>query len=273
MVCTVALLGGLAPAAVFAVWRIGGWDTPRVMRAVDDLGLLSCASLAMSCAGLAARNAGGRQRWAWIFLTIGLGGWVVGMASWTWYQLAWGMDEIPVPSPVMVGLLLPIAAGAALASFPVGYAGQSQMRLVLDGVIVEGSLFLVAWAVVLGRVYADAGANRVALIVSLAFAIAYTTTSTVGVLVLARAGTRQRLTLTLLTAGLAVMALSDTTFVGLVAHHAPHREELVAVGWGRACCWWAWRRCLVCGRHRPPARVSLRRRCPRWRRCGCPMCR
>ena len=56
-VCTVALLGGLAPAAVFAVWRIGGWDTPRVMRAVDDLGLLSCASLAMSCAGLAARNA------------------------------------------------------------------------------------------------------------------------------------------------------------------------------------------------------------------------
>ena len=232
MVCTVALLGGLAPAAVFAVWRIGGWDTPRVMRAVDDLGLLSCASLAMACAGLAARNAGGRQRWAWIFLTIGLGGWVVGMASWTWYQLAWGMDEIPVPSPVMVGLLLPIAAAAALASFPVGYAGQSQMRLVLDGVIVEGSLFLVAWAVVLGRVYADAGANRVALIVSLAFAIAYTTTSTVGVLVLARAGTRQRLTLTLLTAGLAVMALSDTTFVGLLAHHAPHREELVAVGWG-----------------------------------------
>ena len=125
------------------------------------------------------RRIGGTQcgrpaRWAWIFLTIGLGGWVVGMASWTWYQLAWGMDEIPVLSPVMVGLLLPIAAAAALASFPVGYAGQSQMRLVLDGVIVEGSLFLVAWAVVLGRVYADAGANRVALIVSLAFAIAYT---------------------------------------------------------------------------------------------------
>ena len=231
-VCTVALLGGLAPAAVFAVWRIGGWDAPRAMRAVNDLGLLGCASLAMSCAGLAARKAGGRQRRAWIFLTIGLGGWVIGMASWTWYQLGRGMDEIPVPSPVMVGLLLPIAAGAALASFPVGNAGQSQVRLVLDGVIVEGSLLLMAWAVVLGRVYADAGANRVALSVALAFAIAYTTTFTVGVLVLARARTRQRLTLTLLTAGLAVMAVSDTTFVGLIAHHTPHREELVAVGWG-----------------------------------------
>ena len=55
-VCTVALLGGLAPAAVFAVWRIGGWDAPRVMRVVNDLGLLGFASLAMSCAGLAARR-------------------------------------------------------------------------------------------------------------------------------------------------------------------------------------------------------------------------
>ena len=154
-----------------------------------------------------------------------------------------------------VGFLLPIAAGVALASFPVGYAGQSQVRLVLDGLIVEGSLFLVAWAVVLGSVYADAGASHVALILALAYAVADTMTFTVGVLVLARARTRQRLTLTLLTAGLAVMAVSDTTFVGLIAHHTPHREELVAVGWGRACCCWAWRRCLACGRSPPiPAR-------------------
>ena len=231
-VFTVALAGGLAVG--FAVWRIAGWGGPRVMDAVQDLGLLGFACFATVGAGWAARKAGGRQRWAWVVLTIGLGGWVVGMAWWGYVEVVRGMHGGLFASMAALGLPLPMAGCVALVLFPVGYAGQSQVRLVLDGLIVEGSLFLVSWVLVLHRVYSDGRADRVALGVSLASAVAYTTAFTVGVLVLGRARAPQRLTVALLTAGLGVMAASQTVTVGLIANHASARAglaDLVAVGW------------------------------------------
>jgi diguanylate cyclase len=231
--CT-APVGGLALAtgAGFAVWRIAGWGGPRVMDAVQDLGLLGFASFATVCAGLAARKARGRQRRAWVFLTVGAGGWMIALVMSIYDEVGSGIDEAPFPW--VFGYLLPIAGCVALVSFPVGYEGQSQARLVLDALIVEGSVFIVAWAVVLDRVYAETRANHVTLSLSLALAVAATATFTAAVLVLARARTRQRLTLRLLTAGLALMAVSDAASVGLIAHRAYARADLLAVGWAVA---------------------------------------
>jgi diguanylate cyclase len=230
----VALAGGLALAAGagFAVWRIAGWGGPRVMDAVQGLGLLGFACFAAVCAGLAARKAQGRQRRAWAYLTVGLGGWVIAVVTSIYDAVGHGIDEAPLPW--VFGYLLPIAGCVALVSFPVGYEGQPQARLVLDALIVGGSVFMVSWAVVLGRVYAETRANHVTLSLSLALAVAASATFTTAVLVLARARTRQRLTLALLTSGLAVIAVSDSASVGLIAHHAYARADLLAVGWAVA---------------------------------------
>jgi diguanylate cyclase len=225
LACAIAVAFG----AGFAAWRIAGWGGPGVINAVNDFGLLGFASFATVCGGLAARNARGRQRQAWAFLTIGLASWTIGVGWWSYYQLGRGMDVAPHPVWAF-GLFLPVAGCLAMVSFPVGYEGQSQARLVLDGLIVEGSLFLVAWAFVLGRVYVETRADRVALTMSLAHAVADSVTFTVALLVLARARTRQRLTLTLLTVGLAVMAVSGTAFVGTIAN-SRNDHGLPAVGW------------------------------------------
>ncbi|OBA93028.1 hypothetical protein A5662_20390 [Mycobacteriaceae bacterium 1482268.1] len=214
----------------FAAWRLGGWANPRAIHAVQDLGLLAFALFAMGSAGWAARKARGHRRRAWIFLAVGLAGWAISMGWWTYHQLFLG-TEAPYQT-WLLGLLLPIAGCLALLSFPVGYEAKSQVRLVLDGLIVEGSLFLVAWPFVLSRVYAQTKDNHVALSLSLAHAFANTVTFTVAVLVLARARTRRRLTLMLLTAGLAMMTVSGTALVGTIANRGD--GELPIVGWAAA---------------------------------------
>ena len=224
LICGVAVAAG----AGFAVWRVGGWGGPWVIRAVNDFGLLGLSSFAMVCSGWAARTTRDRQRRAWVFLAVGLGGWVASVGWWTYVDLGRGMEQAPFVS-WMLGLLLPIAGCVALVSLPVGYAVRSQVRLVLDGLIVEGSLFMVSWAVVLSSVYAQTRPNHVVLNLSLAQAVADTVAFTVAVLVLARARTQQRLTLMLLTVGLALIAVSGTAFVGTV--HLSFGGALVDVGW------------------------------------------
>jgi diguanylate cyclase (GGDEF)-like protein len=231
--CAVALVGlCLASGAGFAVSSFAGLGGPRVTDGCRAIGLLIFAVFATVCAGLAAGKARGRQRRAWVFLTIGLAGEIVALAMSTHYVVERGIDEAPFPLPSVFGFLLPAVGCVALVSFPVGYEGLSQARLLLDALIVEGSTFLVAWVVVLDRVYAETRANRVALSFSVALALAAMATFTTAVLVLARARTRQRVTLTLLTAGLALMAASDT---GLVVFIASHRGiDFPVAGWAVA---------------------------------------
>jgi diguanylate cyclase (GGDEF)-like protein len=54
---------------------------------------------------------------------------------------------------------------------------------------------------------------------------------TVAVIVLARASTRQRMTLTLMTAGVVLIALSDSAFLYLTAHDAYSSASLIDLGW------------------------------------------
>jgi diguanylate cyclase (GGDEF)-like protein len=233
MACAVAIVGlCLASGAGFVVSSFAGWGGPRVADACRALGLLIFAVFATVCAGLAARTARGRQRRAWVFLTIGLAGEIVALTMSGYYVLGQGVDKPALPLPLLFAFLLPAVGCLALVSFPVGYEGLSQARLFLDALIVEGSTFLVAWVVVLDRVYDENRAKHTALSLSVALALAAMATFTTAVLVLARARTRQRLTLTLLTAGLALMAASDT---GLVVFIAGHKGiDLPVAGWAVA---------------------------------------
>ena len=223
---------GVGAGLVFVSWLIGDWGGGYATRVVDDAGLLCFAVLATACSCVAARYGRGRQRAAWAALAAGLCGWSVGEAIWCYYELWTGMEQAPFPSPADAGfLILPVGAGLALLLLPIGHSGQSRARLVLDGLIVAGSLFVVSWVSVLGSVYRAGAASHFALDVSLAYPIADLVTITMTVLVLARARTAQRKTLALLTAGILMMALSDSAFAYLTAVGDYHTGSLIDLGW------------------------------------------
>ena len=228
----VAFLGGIATAISvgFAAWLIGGWGGESTVQVVDDLGLVGFALFATVCSGFAALASRGRQRSAWICFTIGAGGWAVGSALWAYYELWAG--TAPFPSLADAGyLVFPIAVCLGLMLFPTGYSGPSRTRLVLDGLIVAGALFEVAWVLVIRGIYDTGGASRLEVGLSMAYPATDVVIITVAVIVLARATTRHRMALTLMTAGIVSMALSDSAFVYLVAHEAYRTASLIDLGW------------------------------------------
>ncbi len=223
---------GAAAAIAYAAWLLCGWGGESTVRAVDDLGLLAFAVFATVCAGLAARSAHGRQRTAWICLAIGLGGWAVGEAIWSYYQLILGMEESPFPSVADIAFLIfPVGASAALVLFPTGYSSQSRTRLLLDSLIITAALFEVSWVIVLEDVYEAGGDSKFALGLAMAYPISDIVVLSVALLVLAKGQTRQRKTLWLLTAGNVLNALSDSAFAFLTASGANAAGGLTDIGY------------------------------------------
>lgn len=203
---------------LFAVWLTAGWGGAGVIQQVSDLGSLLFGVVATASAGLAVRSSHGRQRRAWSALMVGLVGWVVGDAIWTYYEVIRGMEVAPFPSLADAGyLLFPVAACTALVMFPVGYAGQSQVRALFDGVIVAGSLFVLSWTAGLDEVFAAGAESGFGFAVSIAYPLTDLVMLTIAVLVLVRARVGQRASFTLLTAGVAAIAVSDSVFVYLAA--------------------------------------------------------
>ncbi len=201
----------------FATWLLSGWSHGDAVAIVSDLGQAASSLSAAVFAAMAARSASGRLRAAWLALTIGLSAWFLGQLVWTYYELV--AKQNPFPSLADVGyLILPVGACAALLLFPVAHSNFSLLRVLLDGLIVAGSLFLVSWVTVLNPVYeAGAETGRLGFIVSLAYPVSDVVILTVAAVVLIRAQTQQRPTLTLLTVGMACLAVADSAFAYLGA--------------------------------------------------------
>ena len=214
----------------FTAWLLGGWSHGNSVTVIDDIVLIVLAVPAVVFAALAAQSARGRLRAAWVALTIGLLGWAVGEVIWTYYEL--NLHQSPFPS-VADGayLLLPIGACVAMLLFPNDRSSQSRGRLLLDGVIVAGSLFLVSWVTVLGPVYEAGAPDRLGFVISLAYPVSDVVILTVAAVVLLRARTEQRLPLTLLTAGMACIALSDSGFAYLNAKNQYASGDAIDIGW------------------------------------------
>jgi diguanylate cyclase (GGDEF)-like protein len=206
--------------ALFAAWLGAGWGGPDTLKVVSDLGAVFFGLFAAVSSGVAALSSHGRQRWAWTALTVGLAGWVLGDAVWAYQELVLKTPEAPFPSVADAGYLtFPVAACVALVLFPAGYAGQSQIRLLFDGIIVAGSLFVLAWTIGLDTVFADSGQPPLTFAVSAAYPVTDLVIMTTAVLVLARARVGQRTSFALMTAGATVIAVWDIAFLYLIAEN------------------------------------------------------
>jgi diguanylate cyclase len=98
-------------------------------------------------------------------MAVGFSGWVSGDVSWAYYALTG--QQPPFPSIAdYTYLLLPLSVCVAAVLAP-GRA-RSGIRLVLEGVIVSASLFLVAWSIGLHGIYATSGLSGLPFAMSVA---------------------------------------------------------------------------------------------------------
>src|SRR6202789_718702 len=217
---------------VFAIWWLEGWGGQSTTRAVIVVGGLGFPTFAAVSAGLAARRTRGRQRRAWVYMSIGLAAWTFSELVVVYHRVWLGSVHPVHPSAANAGFLLfPVAACVAMLVLPAGYPGGSWFRILLDGAIVGAALFVVSWVMVLRQAYAATGVKNSAAIVSLAYPVSEVVTVTVAILVLARAHPRWRVTVTLLTLGLTLIAASGSAYEYLFAHNKYAFDNPVGLGW------------------------------------------
>lgn len=256
-------VGAIAAGVTFATLVITGWGGGTVVGDLTHLGVGTFAIFATVCAALAARSAAGRLRRSWLFFAIGLGGWALGEAVWQFYLMV--LHEAPFPSPADAAyLLFPVFAGLAMVLFPVGYTRTSRARLVLDGLIVAGALFPIAWVLVLRRIYETTRTNEFALALSMLYPLADIAILTVALLILVRVRPGDRRTLAMLTAGVILMAVSDSLFVYFVASDHYVNPSFIDFGWAAAFLTFGMAALLSRGNRQPeavtshvPSRISM----------------
>jgi len=222
--------GAVLVAFAFVVWVVGGSSRGTTVAAVSDIVLVLLTVPVIALVAQAARAKRGRIRLAWLALTVGLVAWAVGEAIWTYYEVV--LKESPFPSAADAAFLLfPVASCVALLVLPGDDAGPFRGRAFLDGLIVAASLFVVGWVTVLGPTYSAGETNRLALVVALAYPLSDVVVLTMAAVVLVRSGSGDRLPLTLVTAGVACMALSDSLFAYLSAKDAYVSGGVLDIGW------------------------------------------
>jgi diguanylate cyclase (GGDEF)-like protein len=166
-------------------------------------------------------------------MTAGLIGWAVGEAIWGYYEVVLRYEQAPYPSVAdAFYLLYPVGAGVAVVLLSTGKSGRSRVRLILDGLIVAGSLFLVAWVTVIESVFHAGGDTHLALAVSLAYPVADVVIITIA---WASAVIAYRPSTGLLVAGLIIIALSDSVFTALTAVNDYFTGNLIDLGWIAGC--------------------------------------
>ncbi|GAA3859097.1 hypothetical protein GCM10022243_26070 [Saccharothrix violaceirubra] len=119
-----------------------------------QLGFASAAAVRFWRSG--ARRVGAARRWRW-WMAAAMGALVVGLGSWIWGQIFLGVS-LPSTTVASVGFLL-VPALALCAVLVLGHGGsgslpahRSRVVVVLDGVIVVGSLFVLTWVSLLESV-------------------------------------------------------------------------------------------------------------------------
>jgi diguanylate cyclase len=188
---------------------------------VGPAGAVIMGAFATGCAVNAAWAARSGQRLAWIALATGLGGWAAGNGLWCYVTLR-GTAPLPASSAAEIGyVVLPLCALGATVLVPNRDDDLFGVGLLLDGILVAASLFLVVGA-----------ADRVSIPRIL---LAVVTAIYLGLVVIALIVVRttepgRRLSTALLTAGFAAIGMAGA--LHLYENRADHiPDDIVTLGW------------------------------------------
>ncbi|NUT92117.1 MAG: GGDEF domain-containing protein [Saccharothrix sp.] len=210
--------------------------------ALDDLAQLATGLFATGACWFSARRATGPDRVWRVLMGLGMAGWSVGQSLWTWYQL---VEEraVPSPSPADAGYLsiVPFAFAALLVIGSHRRSGTpdalldhrsrySRLVLLLDGVIVVGSLFALTWTTSLGGLVEAGGPSTPAFLVAIAYPVTDLVLLVIVVVLAADRKVVLKPQLHLLGLGLVGLAASDAAFAYLVSVQAPEVPPLANAG-------------------------------------------
>ena len=179
------------------------------------------ALFATGCAANATRVARGGQRRSWLALAIGLGGWTAGAGVWCYVALG-GTAPISTSSAAEIGyVVLPLCALGATVLVPKRNDDLFGIGLLLDGILVAASLFLVVGA-------ADpVSIPRILLAVITAI---YLGLVVIALIVVQTTERGRRLSTALLTVGFAAIGIAGA--LHLYENGADHiPDDVVTLGW------------------------------------------
>ncbi len=214
----------------FAAVLYGGRADPRMLEILADLTLCVLSLTATLFTARAATITLGRVRAAWAVMSAGLGAFTLAEIIWTYFDLE--TQQAPFPSAADVFFLLfPVGACVALLLFRDRPGGVSQIRIVLDGLIVAGSMFIVSWTLVMGQIYAVGSASRIEFILLMAYPVSDLLLVTVAAVVIVSVRSSQRVTVMLIAGALAAMAVADTGFAYLSAQDQYRSGSVIDIGW------------------------------------------
>ena len=218
-------------AVLIAVNGLALWGD-RFALWVDNAMQLSAGVTAVVCGVLVGRRMRGAQVWWRLLIAIGMAGWSCGQIAWSWYQLIDGRG-LPSPSLADVGYLtfpgFALAALFVLARAREQPDGQRRLpgqwnahfgaAVVIDGLVVTGSLFVLTWAAALGGLVQATGPDALAWSVAIAYPLTDLVLVVVAVLLVVfdRVDRPYRANLLLLAAGIVALAASDSIFAYLVS--------------------------------------------------------
>ena len=220
---------------VFAVYSVAAllvatssvWGD-NAARRVDELVTVPCLVFAAACAGKAARCALGRRRLGWLALLTALLGWAVGEVIWAAENARPELDHATDPAaPEFVLLLYPVGAMASLVLLSKLTRRSPQRRLLLDGVIVCTSLFVVSWVFVLHKQLGGDGSLQPATVFHIFSDVILLTTA---ILMLSRVRPGDPLSRSLLAGGITAIAVADITTVFQTGIGSYHVSDLADLG-------------------------------------------
>jgi diguanylate cyclase len=181
---------------------------------------------------LAAHEARQLDR-AWRLLGLAGLSWGAGELAWTWYEL--GGRTVPLPSLADVGFMLAVPLmTAALLAFPTAAPRHlpGRLRVLLDGMIVATSLFGLTWLVSIDvLVTGPSGPWLWDRVVSGFYPLGDVVNLSIAVTALVHARQRALASFGLITAGIALIAISDLGFLYLTQHDAYASGGSIDLGW------------------------------------------
>lgn len=206
-----------------------GWRGPYGTHPVNGFVIALCLALAAAYAGRAARFKARRQRYGWLALVTALLGWAAGEIIWAVYDVRPEFDHATHPAAAEFVLLLwPLGAITSLVLLS-QLSRHSPRRLLLDGLIVATSLFVISWVfVVEAQLHEPSRARLTTLAEVFADIVMMTTT----ILMLSRARPGDRPSRSLLAGGVATISLADMVMVfssGIGSYHTGDVGDLTRV--------------------------------------------
>lgn len=202
------ILGAVVAAALMSLSIVlsGPLDTETRL-IVNNIGLVVCGASVVVLAAVAARRGPARQRRAWHLLSVSAV-FVVGAIE--WYVVCGALRWIAISPLGDVGF---VAAGLlavwGMASFPaIRRRGRELLRMVLDGVVVGGSVLLTTAVLALAPIL-DAGKNPFYRFDAIALMIIDVVVATVAALLLIRGDRADRPVQLLLALGFSIWAVTD----------------------------------------------------------------